>query len=158
MSEIRLETLIHAPAEVCFDLMRDIRVHPETAADSGERAVAGVTDGMIGLGQTVSFEGRHFGINQRLRVQVTEFERPRRFVDAMVEGRFAEFFHVHEFEPSGHSTLMRDTLIWSVPYGLAGRLFDVLLLRRHLEKFVRQRNSRLKELAESAAADSDKQE
>ena len=86
MSTIILETLINASAEVCFDLMRDIRIHTETTAQTNEKAVAGVTDGLIGLGQTVTFEGTHFCIRQRLTVKVVEFDRPRRFVDAMIEG------------------------------------------------------------------------
>lgn len=57
----------------------------------------GVTDGKIGLGQTVTFEGKHFGMRQRLTVKVTEFERPRLFVDEMIEGRFKTFKHIHEF-------------------------------------------------------------
>ena len=74
MPVIYLETEINAPAERCFDLIRDIRIHTETTMETGEKAVAGVTDGMIGLGQTVTFEGTHFGMRQRLTVKVVEFE------------------------------------------------------------------------------------
>ncbi|HEX3101127.1 MAG TPA: hypothetical protein VHQ01_05025, partial [Pyrinomonadaceae bacterium] len=62
MPTIVLETLIRAPAVACFDLMRDIRIHTETTAQTDEKAVAGVTEGKIGLGQTVTFEGKHFGL------------------------------------------------------------------------------------------------
>ena len=148
MPTIILETLISASAEVCFDLMRDVRIHTETTSQTNEKAVAGVTDGKIGLGQTVTFEGTHFGMRQRLTVKVVEFDRPRRFVDAMVEGRFKSFVHIHEFESSGGETLMKDTVIWESPFGILGRIVDKLLLKRHLTQLVSTRNAKLKEIAE----------
>lgn len=148
MPQFVLETFIDAPAEVCFDLMRDIRLHTETTMETDERAVAGVTDGMIGLGQTVTFEGKHFGFRQRLTVVVTAFERPRLFVDEMTEGNFKSFRHVHEFEGRNGGTLMRDTLIWTSPLGILGRLVDALILESHLRKLVTTRNARLKRIAE----------
>lgn len=149
MPTIILETLIRASAEACFDLMRDIRIHTETTAQTDERAVAGVTDGKIGLGQTVTFEGTHFGMRQRLTVKVVEFDRPRLFVDEMTDGRFKSFKHIHEFIPSEKGTLMKDTLIWTSPLGFFGKIIDKLLLEGHLRKLVQTRNAKLKEIAEA---------
>jgi len=150
MSQIILETHINAPAEICFDLMRDIRIHARTTAQTNEKTVAGVTDGMISLGQTVTFEGTHFGIRQRLTVKVVEFDRPRLFVDEMTEGSFKTFKHRHEFFPQNRRTLMRDTLTWTSPFGVLGKIVDKLLLERHLIDLVSTRNSKLKEIAESS--------
>ena len=128
--------------------MRDIRIQTETAAQTNEKAIAGITDGKIGLGQTVTFEGTHFGIKQRLTVIVIEFDRPKRFVDAIIEGSFKSFVHIHEFDPQGDATLMRDTLIWTSPFGILGKVVDKLLLETHLTRLVQARNARLKALAE----------
>lgn len=148
MPEIILETSINADAETCFDLMRDIRIHTETTAKTNEKAVAGVIDGKIGLGQTVTFEGTHFGLRQRLTVKVVEFERPCLFVDEMIKGTFRSFKHIHEFFPQDDGTLMRDTLTWISPFGILGRLVDKLLLERHLRSLVSGRNAKLKQMAE----------
>ena len=151
MPTLYLETQIHAPAEVCFDLMRDVRIHTETTAQTNEKAVAGVTDGIIGLGQTVTFEGTHLGMRQRLTVEVTEFERPRLFVDEMIEGNFSSFKHIHEFVRVRSGTLMRDTIIWTSPFGVLGRLVDKLFLEGHLRGLVTTRNAKLKKIAETGA-------
>lgn len=148
MPKIVLETLIHASPEICFDLMRDVRLHTQTTVQTNEKAVAGVTDGMIGLGQTVTFEGTHLGFRQRLTVKVVELNRPLLFVDEMVEGNFKEFRHVHEFSEQKSGTLMRDTLIWISPFGILGQIVDKLLLERHLRKLVSGRNAMLKKIAE----------
>ncbi len=149
MSQIVLEIFIDAPAETCFDLMRDIRLHTETTAKTNEKAVGGVSEGMIGLGQTVTFEGTHFGMRQRLTVKVVEFDRPRLFVDEMIEGTFRSFKHIHEFSTQDGGTLIRDTLIWTSPLGILGRVVDILLLERHLRRLVSGRNAMLKQIAEN---------
>lgn len=152
MPTIIVETVISAPAEVCFDLMRDIRLHTEMTNQANETIVARVTDGMLGLGQTVTFEGTHFGVRQRLTVKVTKFDRPHLFVDEMTAGNFKSFRHVHEFSKLDGGTLMRDTVIWTSPFGILGVIVDKLLLKRHLRNLVQTRNAKLKELAEETAA------
>jgi len=145
-----LEIQIDAPREVCFDLMRDIRIHTQTVAETNEKAIAGVTDGKIGLGQTVTFEGKHFGVSQRLTVKVVVFDRPHLFVDEMIKGNFKSFTHLHEFTERDGGTLMRDTLTWASPFGILGKIVDRLLLERHLRNLVATRNARLKAIAESS--------
>lgn len=149
MSTLILETLINAPAETCFDLMRDIRLHTETTMQTGETAVAGFVEGLIGLGQSVSFEGTHFGVRERLTVKVIEFDRPRLFVDEMTEGRFRSFRHTHEFFDRAGATLMRDMVEWTLPFGIIGKAFDKLLMERHLRVLISKRNARLKRIAEA---------
>ena len=142
MPTIVLETYINASVEVCFDLIRDSRVHTEIAGQTNENAA-------VGLGQTITFEGTHFGMRQRLTVKVTAFERPTLFIDEMVEGRFRSFKHVHEFTETDGVTLMRDTVEWTSPLGIFGKMVDKLVIRRHLTSLVSGRNARLKAIAES---------
>ena len=148
MSTITLETRISAHAEICFDLMRDIRIHTETTAETDERAIAGVTEGTIALGQTVTFEGRHLGMRRTLTVKVVEYDRPRLFVDEMIAGPFRSFRHTHEFSETDSETFMKDTIEWTTPFGNLGKLVDKLILAVHLKKLVSTRNRRLKHLAE----------
>lgn len=148
-----IETEIKAPPEICFDLVRDIGLHIQTTKETNEKAVAGKTHGKIALGETVTFEGKHFGIRQRLTVKVTEFERPRFFTDEMIEGTFKAFKHKHEFLIEGNGTLLRDTLVWTSPFGVLGKIVDALLLKNHLRKLVTRRNLELKRIAESRSKD-----
>lgn len=139
MPTIVIETLIDAPPERCFDLVRDPRTQAEPRP---------VITGEYGVGQRVTFTSRRFGVSRDLKVEVTEFDRPRRMVDEMKEGLFAAFRHIHEFIPHGNGTLMRDTIEWTSPLGILGKIADGLMLKRTLEKIVRGRNAKLKSLAE----------
>jgi ligand-binding SRPBCC domain-containing protein len=149
MPRIIVETEINAPVEKCFDAARDIGLHCQTVAHTGERAVAGVTNGLIGLGQSVTFEGVHFGVRQRFTAKVTEFERPKYFVDEMTKGAFQSMRHVHEFISQGQSTLMRDIIEWKSPLGVLGALADTLFLKRYMKSFITKRGLQLKHVIEA---------
>ena len=148
MPLIHLETLIAAPAERCFDLMRDVEAHTRTTGSSNERAVGGKTTGLLGEGDEVTWEARHFGRTQRLTARVTHYERPRLFVDEQVRGAFASFTHRHEFRATTEGTLMVDDFRYRSPLGPLGWLADRLFLERYMRGFLRERARGLKELAE----------
>ena len=150
MPTIRLETHIHVPLQTCFDLARSIDLHPRTVADTQERAVAGRTTGLLGAGDSVTFEAVHFGVRQRLTARVTDFDPPRVFADEMTRGAFKSLTHRHEFTAlSDAETLMTDTLTFTSPFGPLGVLADKLFLERYMRRFLRGRNRELKRIAES---------
>jgi ligand-binding SRPBCC domain-containing protein len=147
MTRIVVETFIAAHPEVVFDLARDVSAHTKSASFTGERAVApGRTEGLLELGDIVTFEGVHFGIRQRFTAKIVEFDRPRRFVDELVKAAFKSMRHVHEFEPRDGGTLMRDTLDWVSPLGILGLIADKIAVRRHLQNFVTKKQQALKDI------------
>ena len=108
MPLVQLETLIHAPIDRCFDLSRDIDLHIRSTEGTEEIAVAGVTTGLIGLGEEVTWEATHFGVRQKLTTGITAFSRPGHFRDSQVRGAFRRFDHDHYFIAlDGGATLMR---------------------------------------------------
>ncbi len=150
MPVIELTTLIRAPLARVFDLARSIDAHQDTTSRTEERAVAGVTHGLIGMNDEVTWEARHFGVRQRLTVRVTAFDRPRHFQDIMVSGAFKRMVHDHEFEEHPAGTLMRDRLEFNSPLGILGWMADRLFLTSYMRRFLIRRNEVLKQLAESA--------
>lgn len=154
MPVIRMEFLIHAPQQICFDAARSIDLHMESTAKTRERAIAGVTSGLIQLGESVTWEAVHFGIKQNLTAKITEMEEPRYFVDEMVAGAFKRFRHEHEFIPSGQSqTRMLDTFDYTSPFGLLGKIVDRLVLEKYMTDFLRTRNEYIQSVAEAQAKD-----
>lgn len=149
MTTIHLETQIAAPPSRCFDLARSVDTHAGSMAHSGERAVGGVTSGLMTLGDTVTWEARHFGIRQRLTSRITQFDPPTRFVDEQVSGAFSWFRHKHEFIPADGGTVMIDEFTYGVPLGPLGAVFDRLVLRRYMRRLLTTRNAFLEQAAES---------
>ena len=150
MPVIVLRTRIVAPPSRCFDLARDVDLHERSTAASHERAVAGVTSGLLKPGDEVTWEATHLGVRQRLISRITEFDPPNRFVDEMVRGAFARFRHEHQFLAVRGGTEMVDIFDYTSPLGPLGRLADGLFLRRYMMRLLRARNAYLKRAAESA--------
>jgi len=149
---IVLRTRVAAPPSRCFDLARDVDLHQRSTAASGERAVGGVTSGLLGPGDEVTWEATHFGVRQRLTSRITEFDPPGRFVDEMVRGAFRRFRHEHQFRGAEDGgTEMVDIFDYSSPLGPLGSVADYLFLRRYMTRLLRERNAYLKREAESAA-------
>lgn len=149
MPIINLETVINAPAERVFDLSRSIDLHADSMAHTKEKAVAGVTKGLINLGETVTWEATHFGIRQQLTSKITICERPTRFGDTMVSGAFARFDHEHIFEEIDGKTLMRDLFDYDSPLGFVGKIADFLFLENYMRDLLIARNELIKKVAES---------
>ena len=149
MSKILIETYIKAPIERCFDLSRSVDLHLMSAAETNELAVAGVTRGLLGPGDNVTWEARHFGVIQRLSVQITAYDRPKFFRDSQTKGIFRRFDHDHFFETKGDGTLIREIFDFDCPMGTLGKLVADYFVARHLRKFLIKRNEIIKKVAES---------
>jgi ligand-binding SRPBCC domain-containing protein len=152
VATIRIETLIQAPAALCFDLARDIEAHVQSAAHTGERAVGSPSTGLVKLGDSVTFEAKHLGFRWRLTSRIMVFDPPRVFVDQMVAGPFRHMRHTHEFEVHDGATRMTDALDFASPLGPLGRIADALVVTRHLRDFVERRAAWLKTEAERRAS------
>jgi len=147
---IELTTPISAPIERCFDLSRSIDLHVASTHGSGERAIAGVTTGLIGLDETVTWKGRHLGLMLTHKSLITAFDRPRRFQDSMLQGAFHSYTHDHHFEARAGGAVMTDIVEFAAPLGLFGKLIEALVLKRHLTVFLEHRNDFVRQVAESA--------
>ena len=149
MPTIHLETLIVASPGRCFDLSLSVDLHRHSVAHTRERPIAGVTSGVMRLGDTVTWEAVHFGVKQHLTTKITAYERPRYFIDEMIQGIFQEMKHHHAFVPQPSGTLMIDTFTFRAPLGILGRVVEALILTRYMRGLLLTRNRYLKQEAEA---------
>jgi ligand-binding SRPBCC domain-containing protein len=146
---IDVVTRIRATPEICFDLARDIDLHAESMQHTGERAVGGVTKGLIGAHEEVTWEAKHFGVRQRLTSRITVFDRPRHFRDSQVAGAFQRFDHDHFFETDAGVTVMRDLFDYDSPLGFLGRIADRMFLHSYMTRLIEGRAGAIRKRAES---------
>jgi ligand-binding SRPBCC domain-containing protein len=145
-------TLIHAPIERVFDLSRSVEVHLLANVHENEQALAtgGVTTGLIGLGEQVTWRAKHFGFWHNLTSKATVVESPTYFQVTMVKGIFRSMQADHLFRtlPSG-VTELRDIFKIAAPLPIIGPVVEALFLRRYMIALNRERNAIIKQLAES---------
>jgi ligand-binding SRPBCC domain-containing protein len=155
MVTLREVTVVRAPIARCFDLARSVEAHLAGNVHWGEAAVAaaGVTSGLIDLGQRVTWRAKHFAVWHTLTSEITAMDRPAFFQDTMIDGPFHSMQHDHVFRTLAPGlTEIEDVFRFAAPLPVLGRLVEILVLRRYMERLLRERNAVLKDLAESEAA------
>jgi ligand-binding SRPBCC domain-containing protein len=153
MVTIEDSTIIRAPIDRCFDLARSVEVHLAGNVHFGETAVAtaGVTNGLVGLGQRVTWRAKHFGLRHDLTSEITEMNRPAWFQDTMIQGIFRFMKHDHFFRAlPREETEMNDVFRFAAPLPILGRLAEVSFLGRYMQVLLRERNAVIREIAESS--------
>ncbi|WP_406686145.1 cell division protein [Rossellomorea vietnamensis] len=154
MPVIKHNILINAPIHLCFDLARNVDVHTETTKKTKEKAIEGVTTGLMEEGDTVTWEATHLGIKQTLTAKIIEMKKPYQFTDVMVKGAFHSFTHVHEFIASGTGTIMKDTFTYQSPLGILGVMADKMFFKKYMKNFIVTRARELKVIAERESSNS----
>lgn len=149
MATIILETTIKAPVARCFNLSRSIDLHKISTAHTKETAIDGRTNGLITLGEFVTWEAIHFGIKQQLTTKITQFESPVYFKDEQIKGIFKSMEHEHFFQENGEETLMKDVFVFKASLGLLGRVAETVFLTNYLRTLLVQRNNIIKTFAET---------
>jgi ligand-binding SRPBCC domain-containing protein len=151
METIRVTTWINAPVERCFQLWRSIDLHVASASSTRERAIGGVTSGLIAEGESVTLQGRHL-LLRRKHVSRIEALRPSAYIrEVMVAGSFEHFEHDHHFVIMDDGTRIREEIHFSLKWGVLGRVATRMYVRRHLIRMLHERNAFLKKVAESDA-------
>lgn len=149
MPKIEIKTIIKAKRAIVFDLSRSIDLHKISTERTKEKAIGGVVSGLIGNGESVTWQAKHFGVYQKLTSKITVFNRPEYFADEMQRGVFKSFKHQHHFKEKQGETILLDVFEYTSPFGILGRLADILFLENYMKKFLMERNKVIKEFAES---------
>lgn len=150
MAKIELKTSINCNnIERVFDLCRSIDLHIISTAKSNEKAIAGTTSGLIGLGETVTWRAKHLGFYQTLTSKITDVERPTFFADEQEKGIFHSFRHEHFLSQKDNQVIIKDIFIYKSPLGWFGKLADFLFLEKYMTNLLKERNKVIKKYAET---------
>jgi len=135
--------------ERVFNLSRSINLHKISTEGTNEEAIGGITNGLINLNETVTWQAKHLFKKRQHTSKITAMHSPDHFVDEMTQGDFKSFKHQHFFKAVDNGTIVIDILEFETPYGAFGKFFNTIYLKKYLEKFLTKRNAVIKEYAET---------
>ena len=85
-------------------------------------------------GTLIDYELNLYGIPLRWRTLIERWQPEEKFADTQLNGPYDLWHHTHTFEELGpNRTLMRDRVLYRIPFGIFGRLAHWLFVRRSLE-------------------------
>lgn len=149
MPFIHLTTFIAAPQERIFNLSRSVDLHKASMKHHEEKIIDGAMSGLMNLNDTVTWTAKHFFKQRRLKIKITQFQKPDFFVDEQKEGDFKMMKHEHYFKPIENGTIMIDQFHFETPYGIIGKMINKIFLEKHMTRLLNDRNNIIKEAAES---------
>ncbi len=149
MTKIKVETFINQKMEIVFDLSRSIDLHKISTKKTKEEAVEGITKGLIGLNEYVTWQAFHLFKLRKFTSRITQYRSPYSFTDEMEKGDLKYFIHIHKFEQKGNGTLMKDIIFLEAPFGLLGKIVMFIFLKSYFKNFLIERNKTIKEFSET---------
>ncbi|HET9055598.1 MAG TPA: SRPBCC family protein [Chitinophagaceae bacterium] len=149
MHTIHITSVIHAPVERVFNLSRNLDLHKKSMECNKEKAIDGVTGGLINLNESVTWEAKHFFKTRRFTSKITAMKPYESFTDEMQKGDFKSFQHQHHFKTMKNGTIVIDIVKYEIPYGIIGRLLNRFYLHNYLKSLIERKNQFIKEYAES---------
>lgn len=148
MTRLYFETIINSEKEIVFDLSRSIDFHLDTMIKTKEKVIAGRSTGLIEKDESVTWQGKHFGVSLTHTSKITHMNKYYSFTDEMTQGYFQSFIHHHLFIAQENKTIMIDVIDYEIPFGKLGKLFNKLFLKKYLSQLIMKRNNHLKQFAE----------
>ncbi len=83
----------------------------------------------------------------RWRTLITKFSPPNLFIDQQLKGPYSIWHHTHIFEKiSDNETLIKDKVVYGVPFGIIGRLAHYLYIKRDLKKIFTYRKNKIEQI------------
>ena len=83
----------------------------------------------------------------RWRTLITKFSPPNLFIDQQIKGPYSMWHHTHIFEKiSEDETLIKDKVVYGVPFGIIGRLVHYLYIKRDLKKIFTYRKNKIEKI------------
>ncbi|WP_432799007.1 SRPBCC family protein [Poriferisphaera sp. WC338] len=105
---------------------------------------------MLELGDIVTWQATHFGIQQAFTSKITAMDTPHFMQDTMTEGAFKSYVHDHHFESSAdNQTRMTDVIRYEIPMWAIGRLAGAAFMDKYLTELIQSRCNAIKAHAES---------
>ncbi|MGW8282960.1 MAG: SRPBCC family protein [Gemmatimonadota bacterium] len=120
MALLRLEMQVDRPVEEVFDFFADAwnleRITPP------ELRFRILTPSPIHMkqGTLIDYRLSLFGVRVGWRTLISDWTPPFRFVDEQLQGPYREWVHTHTFARIPGGTLIRDEVMYRLPFGILG--------------------------------------
>ena len=101
---------------------------------------------MLKLGERLVWQGRRWGVSQKLIQEVTAFNAYNLIVVEQRQGPFKRWVQAHQFEPMDAGTRILEKIEYDPPGGMLGFLVTANSIRKELDAVSIFRATKLREL------------
>ncbi|MEE9226693.1 MAG: SRPBCC family protein [Acidobacteriota bacterium] len=100
----------------------------------------------IGIGTVFTYRLRIRGVPILWKSRIKEWKENEFFIDIQVKGPYSHWNHMHMFEEKDGGTVIKDRVIYRVPFGWIGRMVAGRMVRSDLHRIFQYRRQVIEQL------------
>lgn len=85
-------------------------------------------------------------INIRWTTLITMYQEPNIFIDQQLKGPYSLWHHTHTFEEKDGGTLIKDKVIYGIPFGWFGRFLNFVYIKHDINSIFKYRHQILNKI------------
>ena len=85
-------------------------------------------------------------INIRWTTLITMYQEPNIFIDQQLKGPYSLWHHTHTFEEKDGGTLIKDQVIYGIPFGWFGRFLNFVYIKHDINSIFKYRHQILNKI------------
>ena len=103
----------------------------------------------MGPGRIIDYQIYLLGIPIHWRTLITDYNPPNMFIDQQIKGPYNMWHHTHTFHKVEGGVEIKDKVVYSIPFGILGRILNYLWIRNDLENIFVHRKKVIDKLFEN---------
>ena len=131
--EINLEQWVPQPKSKTFSFFKEARNLEKITPKFLKFKVLNQSTPEIQDGTKLNYLLSLHGIPVSWQSKITDWKPDDKFSDIQLKGPYSHWHHTHEFEEKNGGTLIKDHVLYKVPFGIAGDLVAGKWIRKDLE-------------------------
>ena len=138
--EIQLEQWVPQPVNRTFSFFKEARNLEKITPKFLNFKILNQSTPEIQEGTKINYRLSLHGFPVSWISKITDWKPNQKFSDIQVKGPYSHWYHTHEFEEKNGGTLIKDHVLYKVPFGIPGDLVAGKWVRKDLEKVFTHRH------------------
>jgi len=139
------EQVIPLPREQVFEFFSNPRNLQRITPPWLSFKVVEAPEGDLRSGSLIRYRLKLHGVPSGWTTRIERWTPGECFVDTQLRGPYKLWHHTHEFEDHPDGTLIRDTVLYKMPFGPLGRVARTLFVKRDIERIFAYRQEAIRE-------------
>ncbi len=131
---LKLYQFVQKPLEKVFPFFSDEGNLEQITPGYLNFKVLGKNTPTITKGTLIDYKLKVHGIPIKWKTRINDFKENEMFIDEQIKGPYTKWVHTHDFYQLQNGTLLKDHVVYKVPFGVLGDLFAGFLVKKDLEK------------------------
>jgi uncharacterized protein (TIGR01777 family) len=138
--EIQLEQWVPQPVNRTFSFFKEARNLEKITPKFLNFKILNQSTPEIQEGTKINYRLSLHGLPVSWISKITDWKPNQKFSDIQVKGPYSHWYHTHEFEEKNGGTLIKDHVLYKVPFDIPGDLVVGKWVRKDLEKVFTHRH------------------